>query len=382
MPSHTYLAGVRQMDYVRMPLEVESPEELGYSTIRYNLSESSIADRSLAELEVDLSQLLLFYGPHRGDAALRALIAAQSGDSVIEAQDVLTTGGAAGALFIVATSLLKAQSHLVVVRPNYATNIETPKAIGCAISYVDLQFESGFRLDVRNIEAALRPSTAYISVTCPHNPTGTVMPWQDLEQLGRLAERHGCYVLVDETYRDLSFTTPYPSAACIGDRFIAVSSVSKAYGIPGVRVGWLISRDPNLQNLFLAAKEQIGICGSVVDEAIALSVLRRRERWLSAGNASNRTRLDVVRRWIAEETRIEWIEPEGGVVCFPRLRVPGDFDLRGFYASLLQNHGTYVGQGHWFEMSDLHLRIGFGWPTLEELRAGLRGISAALSEQC
>ena len=369
------------MDYVRMPLEVESPEELGYSTIRYNLSESSISDRSLAELDVDLSKLLLFYGPHRGDTALRALIAAQSGSSAIDAEDVLTTGGAAGALFIIATSLLKPQSHLIVVRPNYATNIETPKAIGCAISYVDLQFESGFRLDVRQIEAALRPNTAYISVTCPHNPTGTIMPWQDLEQLGRLAQQHACYVLVDETYRDLNYTTPYPSAASISDRFIAVSSVSKAYGIPGVRVGWLITRDARLQELFLAAKEQIGICGSVVDEAIALSVLRQRDRWLAASNAGNRARLDVVRRWIAGEARIEWIEPEGGVVCFPRLRVPGQFDLRRFYTSLLENHGTYVGRGRWFEMSDLYLRIGFGWPSLEELHGGLRAISAALSEQ-
>ena len=370
------------MDYVRMPLEVESPEELGYSTIRYNLSESSICDRSLAELDVDLSKLVLFYAPHRGDAPLRSLIAAQSGGGVIDAQDVLTTGGAAGALFIVATSLLKPQSHLVVVRPNYATNIETPKAIGCAISYVDLQFETGFRLDVQEIEAALRTNTAYISVTCPHNPTGTIMPWRDLERLGRLAEKHGCYVLVDETYRDLSYTTPYPSAACISNRFIAVSSVSKAYGIPGVRVGWLITRDPTLQHLFLAAKEQIGICGSVVDEAIALSVLRQRDRWLAASNASNRDRLEVVRRWIAAEARIEWIEPEGGVVCFPRLKVPNHFDVRRFYASLLENHGTYVGQGHWFEMSDLHLRIGFGWPTPEELQAGLGAISTALGEQC
>jgi aspartate/methionine/tyrosine aminotransferase len=179
------------MDYVRMPLEVESPEELGYSTIKYNLSESSICDRALSELDADLSKLVLFYGPHRGDEALRALIAAQSGSPLIRAGDVLTTGGAAGALFIVATSLLRQDSHLIVVRPNYATNIETPKAIGCQISYLDLKFEQGFRLDVGRIEAALRPNTAYLSITCPHNPSGTVMPWEDLERIGRVAERAG-----------------------------------------------------------------------------------------------------------------------------------------------------------------------------------------------
>jgi aspartate/methionine/tyrosine aminotransferase len=369
------------MDYVRMPLEVESPEELGYGTIRYNLSESSIADRALAELDADLSKLVLFYGPHRGDDTLRALIAAQSGSPLIGPADVLTTGGAAGALFIVATSLLRQDSHLVVVRPNYATNIETPRAIGCQISYVDLKFEEAFRLDVARIEAALRPNTAYLSITCPHNPSGTLMPWEDLERLGQVAERAGCYVLVDETYRDLAFTAPYPTAASISPRFIGVSSVSKAYGIPGVRVGWLITRAADLQQRFLAAKEQIGICGSVVDEALALAALRQRAPWLQRIAASNRERLGIVRRWLAQERRVEWVEPAGGVVCFPRLKVPGHFDTGRFYRSLLDTHGTYVGQGHWFEMPDTYLRIGFGWPTLAELQGGLAGISAALSEQ-
>jgi aspartate/methionine/tyrosine aminotransferase len=365
-----------------MPLEVESPEELGYGTIRYNLAESSISDRALSQLDADLSQLVLFYGPHRGDEALRATIAAQSGSPLIAARDVLTTGGAAGALFIVSTSLLRRDSHLIVVRPNYATNIETPKAIGCQISYVDLSFEQGFRLDVGKIEAALRPNTAYLSITCPHNPSGTVMPWTDLERIGRVADKAGCHVLVDETYRDLSFSAPYPTTASISERFISISSVSKAYGIPGVRVGWLITRDPILQERFLAAKEQIGICGSVVDEAIALAALRQRGPWLATNLTGNRERLGIMRDWLAAERRVDWVEPEGGVVCFPRLRVPAHFDTGRFYRSLLHNHGTYVGQGHWFEMPDTYLRIGFGWPTLPELRGGLAGISAALSEQC
>lgn len=369
------------MKYVRMPIEVESPEELGYGAIRYNLSESSVTDRRLAEFDIDLSQLTLFYGPHRGDPRLCQLIAKQSGSSAIRAGDVLVTSGAAGALFIVATSLLRRDSHLVVVRPNYATNIETPRAIGCEISYIDLTLESGFRLDVDAVEAALRPNTAYISLTCPHNPTGTMIAWEQLERIGRLAARHGCYVLVDETYRDLSYSTPYPCTAAISERFICVSSVSKAFGIPGVRVGWLIARDPALQVRFLAAKEQIGICGSVVDEAIALAALEQRDGWLAVSNRRNREHLEIVRSWITHEPRIEWVEPAGGVVCFPRLQVAAGFDTGRFYGSLLANHGTYVGQGHWFEMSDLHMRIGFAWPTQEQLRGGLAAISATLDEQ-
>ncbi len=369
------------MKYVRMALEVESPEELGYGTIRNNLSESSVSDRRVADLGVDLAGLTLLYGPHRGEPALCELIAAQSGWPDLPPACVLTTTGAAGALFIVATSLLKPDSHLVVVRPNYATNIETPRAIGCEISYLDLDFDSGFRLDVAAVEAALRPNTAYISLTCPHNPTGQMLPWTDLERVGQLAERHGCRVLVDETYRDLAYADPYPCAAGLSDRFISVSSVSKAYGIPGVRTGWLITRDPKLQTVFLAAKEQIGICGSVIDEALALAALRERETWLPLSQRRIREHLQVMRDWISREPRVEWVAPQGGVVCFPRLRGGPGFSAARFYASLLARHGTYVGPGHWFERPDTYMRIGFAWPTRDELAAGLAGISAALEEQ-
>ncbi|TGV62033.1 aminotransferase class I/II-fold pyridoxal phosphate-dependent enzyme, partial [Mesorhizobium sp. M00.F.Ca.ET.149.01.1.1] len=121
----------------------------------------SIADQKLSDIGLSLPDLTLFYGEHRGEKELRALIAAQ--DKGLSADDVLVTAGAAGALFIVATSLLSANDHLVVVRPNYATNIETPKAIGCAISYVDLDFDNGFAIDLSRVAAAVRPDTGLIS---------------------------------------------------------------------------------------------------------------------------------------------------------------------------------------------------------------------------
>src|SRR3546814_1933770 len=115
------------MRYVRMPIEVESPEEYGYGKIRYNLSESSIADQSLGTLGLTVPDLPLFYGEHRGGERLRELVL--EGTPGLDIDDVLITGGAAGALFIIATALLGPDDHLVVVKPNYATNLETPRAI-------------------------------------------------------------------------------------------------------------------------------------------------------------------------------------------------------------------------------------------------------------
>src|SRR5437870_10756205 len=167
-----------------MPIEVESPEQLGYDTITNNLSESSVADRRLSDLglELELDDLLLCYGDHLGDAALREVIA--SGGDGLRPDDVLVTPGAAAALFCTATSLLEPRDHMVVVRTNYATNLETPRAIGAELDIVDLTYDTGWRLDVDEISARVEPGTTkLISVTCPHNPTGTILDRAQLDAL-------------------------------------------------------------------------------------------------------------------------------------------------------------------------------------------------------
>jgi aspartate/methionine/tyrosine aminotransferase len=364
------------MRYARMPIEVESPEEYGYGLIRYNLSESSVADRSLSSLGLTVPDLTLLYGAHRGSDELRRLIAGEG--TGVTADDVLVTIGAAGALFIIATSLLGQGDQLVVVRPNYATNLETPRAIGCDIAFVDLSFEAGFRIGVDEIASRMTPRTRIVSVTCPHNPTGVMLSESDLRGLVELTRRHGCYLLVDETYRDLSFEGPLPVAASLGEHVISVSSLSKAYGVPGIRLGWIVTRDPRLQETFLAAKEQISICGSVVDEWIGEQVLLRRGALLAETLAEMRRRRDLVADWMAGEELLDWVPPAGGVVCFPRMREMPAGGTEAFYQRLLGTHGCYVGPGHWFEMPDTFFRLGYGWPTSAELEGGLGAISAAL----
>ncbi len=359
-----------------MPIEVESPEEYGYARIRYNLSESSVADQRLSDLGLTVPDMPLLYGEHRGRERLRELIAADG--EGLTAADVLVTTGAAGALFIIATSLLGPKDHLVVIRPNYATNLETPRAIGCETSHIDLAFEEGFRIDIDRVASALTPATKIISVTCPHNPTGVMLSEAELRALADLAARHRCRLLVDDTYRDLSFEGRLPLAASLGDHVIGVSSLSKAYGVPGIRIGWLITRDPALQEGFLAASEQISICGSVMDEWVAEQVMERRAAILEPRLIEMRRRLKLVSDWMAGEELLEWVRPSGGVVCFPRMKAEPAGGTDAFYCRLLEDHGAYVGPGHWFEMPDSYFRVGYGWPTPEDLSSGLAAISAAL----
>ena len=359
-----------------MPIEIESPEQLGYDTIAYNLSESSVADRRLSDLglDLDLDELVLCYGDHLGDPVLREAVAA--GADGIGPDDVLVTPGAAAALFAAATSSLEPGDHIVVVRTNYATNLETPRAIGADLDIVDLAFEDGWRLDAARIEERVRPGiTRLISITCPHNPTGTVLDERTLRDIVALAESLGAVLLVDETYRDLTHGPVLPMAASLSPRVISVSSMSKAYGLPGLRVGWAVVRDPDLAETLLAAKEQMVICGPTLDEAIAGRVLVERDRILPPILDDVRARFAVVRDWIDGQGTFEWVEPCGGVVGLVRFRPDIEIDTSRFYETLLSEHGTYVGPGHWFEVDDRSFRLGYGWPTIEELREGLRGLT-------
>jgi aspartate/methionine/tyrosine aminotransferase len=372
------------MRYRRMPIEIESPEQLGYDTITNNLSESSVSDRRLADLGIDhasngrlaLDELLLCYGDHLGDPLLREAIAEQ-GDE-LSPDDVIVTPGAAAALFATATSLLEPGDHAVVVRTNYATNLETPRAIGAELDIVDLAYDDAWQLDPVRVASLVRPGvTRLISVTCPHNPTGTVFNLEQLRALVETTERSGAVLLVDETYRDLTHGSPLPMAATLSPRAISVASMSKAYGLPGLRVGWAVCRDPQLAEMLLAAKEQMVICGATIDEAIAGRVLADRARTLPPILDDVRARLGIVRAWIRDQDAFEWVEPAGGVVGLVRFAPDVAVDTDRFYETLLKEHGTYVGPGHWFEVDDRHFRLGFGWPSESELRAGLAACSAA-----
>jgi len=367
------------MKYRRMPIEKESPEELGYDTIKYNLAESSVSDVLLRDLQLDVQHLSLCYTHHRGHPQLRELVAADGNG--INAEDVLITAGAAAALFMIATCLLTSNDHMLVVRPNYATNIETPLAIGCSITYVDLVFEQSWKPDLELIEKSIQPNTRYISITHPHNPTGMVMEEEELRRLIVIAEKYNVYLLADETYRDLTFGPLNPYLASVSEKVISVSSVSKAYGLPGLRIGWVITKDKALMEQLLAAKEQIFISNSVLDEEVALQFLQQKEMLFNVVKDSIREKFSILCDWITNEPGLEWIKPGGGVICFPRIKSAQPVTGK-FYQQLLHTHSTMVGPGHWFNMPDHYMRIGYAWPKKEDLISGLKAISLALKEVC
>jgi len=363
-----------------MAIEVESPEELGYDAIRNNLAESSFSDMRLADhgIESDVSDLLLQYGDHLGLPRLRELIAAED---ALDPAEVIVTAGAAPALFIVATSLLAEGSHALIAAPNYATNLETPRALGADLETLELRFEQQWELDPERLEAMLRPETRLVSLTYPHNPTGAMIAPEALERIVDAIHRHGeARLLVDETYRDLAYSDPLPAAASLSEHAISVSSMSKTYGLPGLRMGWVACRDTRLRERLLAAKEQILICGSTIDEEMAARVLERKGEIVPIIRAKVARQFEIVREWIAGQDVFEWVEPQAGVIGMVRFREGFEVDVDRFYETLLADHGTYVGPGHWFGLDRRCFRLGFAWPETEELEAGLAGLLAAAAK--
>jgi aspartate/methionine/tyrosine aminotransferase len=364
------------MLYKRMPIEKESPEEIGYSSVLYNLAESSVADLRFGDLNLSLHNLKLEYVAHRGHSGLRKLVAAEAG--MADESSVLLTQGAAAALFIINTALLNKEDHLVVIRPNYATNIEVPIAIGCAVTCIDLVFEKDWRIDIQAVEAALQKNTKLISITSPHNPTGMLMTAGELDQLAAIAEKNNIWLLVDETYRDTCFKTPYPVLAGLYKKVISVSSLSKAFGLPGLRIGWIITQDQQLSETFLAAKEMIHISNSALDEEAAWQFCLQKEKFAVTINQQALQNYTVLCTWLQKETRLECVLPMGGLVCFPRFKKNRPVDTGKFYQVLQQQYKTMVGPGHWFDMPDTYMRIGFGWADTASFTAGLENISSAI----
>ena len=361
--------------YRRTPIEKESPEEFGYDRIQYNLSESSVPDFVLGTLKIDLSDLALSYTDHLGNPQLRRHIA----EEAVNPKQVLITTGAAGALFIIATSLLKPSDHVVLLHPNYVANLEAPRAIGCQVDYLKLSMQDQFQFNFNKLEELIRPNTRLISLTYPQNPTGTMITESVLDELISLVESKGIYLLFDETYREMT-TDPLPIVGSLSENAISVSSFSKAYGLPGLRIGWLINQDNELIEKFLAAKELISICNSIVDEEIASHFLAHKQEFLSQVHTHVSVNKELLTKWMNNSKYLEWVQPTGGVICFPRIKPSITIDIDKFYETLKMTYKTFVAPGHWFEVDKRFMRIGYGYPSKQELEGGLQCIIKAIND--
>jgi aspartate/methionine/tyrosine aminotransferase len=304
-------------------------------------------------------ELRLGYTESQGDPALRAEISSLY--EHVSPDEVLVFAGAEEAIFALHNVLLGPGDHAVIVRPAYQSLAEVARAAGADVSRVDLREADGWRLDVSEVRAALRPNTRLILVNEPHNPTGSLSDRATFDGLAELAAESGACLIVDEVYRFLEFDPAdrLPGAADALGTGVSIGVMSKSFGLAGLRIGWIATRDRELLTRLAAFKDYTTICNSAPSEALALIALRARDRVLSRNRAIVEANLALLDGFFGRWGGVfEWVRPRGGSIGFPRLVV--DRPIDAFAEELVRETGVLVLPGTLFADTGNHFRIGYG----------------------
>lgn len=360
-----------RLTFERMPLEIWFDDY--QFEVDYDIGESGVKFQTIKDLDIDLDETELRYGYHLGHPDLRKEIAKQyNGNSL---NNIAVTTGASEANFAIIAHLVGSKDNLVVEHPTYPSLYQVARSLGKNLTLFKLEWSDDFRPDLDKLRKLVKPNTKLISLTHPNNPTGSVITKEELKEAIEIAEEVGAYLMVDETYRDLMFGTPPPCAATLNKRAISLTSMSKTWGLPGIRIGWAVADTPIVEAI-RTVREQVTICNSSVGEAITKEVLRKRDEILPVIRKAVVSNYKIVEEWMNSQEWLEWIRPNSGVVCAPRLKKGGSTDK--LCELLVKKYRTFTVPGSRMEL-DGHFRLGFGGEQ-EELIQGLEQLSRALKE--
>ncbi len=326
--------------------------------VTYDLASSALVPVTTAELLGDIAakDAFLLSGPNdEGLLPLRAAIAARSGLTV---DHVSIASGASGANFQALMTLLEPGDDALIETPAYDPLIAAARAAGANVVHFERSWSKGFALDPYAVRTALTPATKLIVLSNAHNPSGSMAGRDALEQLGVMAEAIGARVLVDEVYAEAQHDDgPVPKpAATLGDVFVSTSSLTKAYGLRGLRCGWILA-SPEVSRRIRQMRDIIDGSGPFVAEQLSLAAFERIDRLRSRARAILSVNLAAVRAMAQAHPRLEWLEPAAGTTAFPR--VTGVDDTSELVDRLIRDHDTIVVPGRFFQAPQ-HIRIGLG----------------------
>jgi aspartate/methionine/tyrosine aminotransferase len=290
----------------------------------------------------------------------------------VRVDQVTTACGTSGANFQVCAALVAPGDDVLVERPGYDPLLSAPRLLGARAVRFDREFASDYALDPDRIRRAITRRTRLIIITNPHNPSGVVADEAVLAAVGRVAESAGAAVLVDEVYLDASDATGRP-AARLGDTFISTSGLTKSYGLASLRCGWALSSTAVAERI-RRARDVIDGAGSIITERLATLAFAQLERLHTRARSLLAINSRLAREFLRSRSEVEWIDPGGGTVVFPRIR--GVDDASRFAEQLFAERETGVVPGRFFE-APAHFRMGLGART-EVLRGGLAAVGAAL----
>ncbi|HEY1276958.1 MAG TPA: aminotransferase class I/II-fold pyridoxal phosphate-dependent enzyme [Thermoleophilaceae bacterium] len=308
--------------------------------------------------------LALGYTESAGAPALREEIAGLY--EGVEPGDVLVFAGAEEAIFAFANVALGPGDHAVVVWPAYQSLHEVARSAGAEVTLMRLEHDSGWALDLDAVERVITPSTRAIVVNFPHNPTGAHLGAADYERLLALADEAGAALFSDEVYRWLEYDERerLPAAVERSSRAVSLGVMSKTFALPGLRIGWVASRDRELLARLAAFKDYTTICNSAPSEVLALIALRALDHVVARSREIVDSNLGLLDDFFERRCdRFEWVRPKAGPIAFPRLA--GE-PVAQFCDQLAREAGVLLLPGAEYEHPGEHFRLGFGRRNMPE----------------
>lgn len=320
---------------------------------KYNLSESGVEPLELSELQ-SVPSTTLGYGHTKGSPELRRELAVIYKNR--KEEDILITNGGAEANFVAVNSAIQPGDEVAVQMPNYMQVVGLLKSLGAKCRYFWLRGPN-FEFDRDELRKQVTAKTKAVFITNPNNPAGTVLDESDVRFIADIAGENDALLFSDEVYRGLEIQArTAPSAADLYERSIVTSSLSKVYGLPGIRIGWLTaSRD--LVDKAWAIKDYTTISPSVVSQLIAVQALRVRESLESRARMIAQRNLRVAREILEKTDDFEWRTPEAAPFVF--IRTTFTDDNYTFCERLFEETGVLINPGRCFEMPS-YVRIGLG----------------------
>ncbi|APX18042.1 aminotransferase (plasmid) [Phaeobacter inhibens] len=338
---------------------------------RYHMTASDIESMSTTELlgmaapeeRSAFEKGWLGYTETWGAPDLREAIAGTYGH--LTADNVLTFAGAGEGIFAAMNVMLAKSDHAIVITPNYQSAETVPLSL-CQVSGVALREAEGWSLDIDEVAAAIRPTTKLISINFPNNPTGAILPADRLKALIELCRKHDLYLFSDEVYRgvELDSALQSPQVADIYEKGLSLNVLSKSYGLPGLRIGWIASQDHDLLTKIERFKHYLSICNSGPSERLAIIALQNRAEIFAKNRKLIAENLALTASAIERSAGVlSWHQPQGGCVGF--IEYKGSGSVEDFCTRLVEDKGVLLLPSSLYRSElqstpDHHFRLGFG----------------------
>lgn len=275
--------------------------------------------------------------------------------------------GAQEGIFCALNALINESDHVIVLTPCYQSLTEIPRSKGADITEIKLKEENNWRIDLLAIHTAIKPNTKFIIINFPHNPTGQVIEEDELKKLIEICESRGIWLFSDEVYRLLGTPSkPWASpVVCLYDKALSLSVMSKAFGLPGLRVGWIACQDKAIIQKIEQIKHYTSICNSAPAEILSLISLKSKQKILQRNNKIVADNLKLLDNFFEEYSHLfTWTRPQGGCVGFVKCNNTISVDY--FCENLLKKQNVLLLPASTFNHETNHFRIGFGRKNMAE----------------